>query len=332
MADQAIAEATRLAPNDPEVIIGQGKIRYECYKDYDGAVALYRKVLATHPNYTEAHEYLAYVYRRLGRWVEMLDEFRAALSSAPSSAKLARTYLAELLRARRLKEAAAVIRDLQRYWPDDRGTGYDAALASFEVSGGSDAELERWYAKIPADERDGEDIIGKRFERAICTGNEPMLLDLIRSHGVSGNLDAASLLLFRDEQDLLRKSLDQLKPELDEFLHRQPQFFGAWVRQAKYQALQGNRTEALVAISRARQLMPEASDAANGVNTAAELTVALTWLGDKDAAISECERLIKIPRGFHVIDLQHYIPLKPLRDDPRIQALIADPKNSEPLF
>ena len=332
MAEQAIAEASRLAPDDPEVIMGQGEMRYYCYNDYDGALALFRRVLTTHPNYPKAHEYSAYVYRRQGRWAETLAEFRVSWNCAPADPQAARCLLKELMRARRLKEAGEFLRDMQRYWPDDPDVAFESAKASFEVTGGSDADLEQWFARLPEKERDTDATVDRRMDWAICSGNEPMMLELMRSGRFTKDLDVDSLLLFRNEQDLLQKSLDEAKPDLDDRLRHQPQFWATWKDLAKYYALRGNRTEALAAISRARQLLPEASDAANGVNLSNEIATVLVWLGDTDAAISEIERLIKIPNGLHVIDLQHYVPLKPVREDPRIRALIADPKNNAPLF
>ena len=78
--------------------------------------------------------------------------------------------------------------------------------------------------------------------------------------------------------------------------------------------------------------MPESADAWNGANYAIDLAEALMWLGEKDAAIAEITRLIRHPHGVHVWELEHTVWWQPIRNDPRIQALIKDPKNREPLF
>ena len=63
------------------------------------------------------------------------------------------------------------------------------------------------------------------------------------------------------------------------------------------------------------------------------------WVGEKDLALAEFARLLKIPHGTNVFtaargssSLAAQVSFKPLWDDPRFQALLADPKNNEPLF
>jgi serine/threonine-protein kinase len=58
----------------------------------------------------------------------------------------------------------------------------------------------------------------------------------------------------------------------------------------------------------------------------------LAWVGEKDEAIAEYSRLLHVPYGANV-NLSRVDPgWLPIRDDPRFKALLADPKNNEPLY
>jgi len=47
------------------------------------------------------------------------------------------------------------------------------------------------------------------------------------------------------------------------------------------------------------------------------------WVGEKEQAFAEIERLMKIPRGPRYGHLRYYPQYDPLRGDPRFQELLA---------
>jgi hypothetical protein len=58
-----------------------------------------------------------------------------------------------------------------------------------------------------------------------------------------------------------------------------------------------------------------------------------TWVGDKDRAISEISRLLRVPySGLSIHEMKRQPVYAPRRDDPRFEALLNDPKNNAPLF
>lgn len=59
--------------------------------------------------------------------------------------------------------------------------------------------------------------------------------------------------------------------------------------------------------------------------------IALAWIGRKDEAVAEFERLIKEPSELNVHVMRHCLDFWPLRDHPGFQAILDDPANSQPL-
>ncbi|MDA0345991.1 MAG: hypothetical protein O3C43_05690 [Verrucomicrobia bacterium] len=59
--------------------------------------------------------------------------------------------------------------------------------------------------------------------------------------------------------------------------------------------------------------------------------IAMAWLGKKDEAVAELDRLIKEPSMLNVHFMRHCLDFWPLRDHPGFQAILNDPANSQPL-
>ena len=100
------------------------------------------------------------------------------------------------------------------------------------------------------------------------------------------------------------------------------------------EALLGQAAEALRDARKAVELMPESLDANDGPRYSRTLAVVHAWTGDKDRALAELTRLLRVPFGYEgsVHDLRVDAAFAPLRGDPRFEALLKDPKNHAPLF
>jgi hypothetical protein len=103
-------------------------------------------------------------------------------------------------------------------------------------------------------------------------------------------------------------------------------------------AFLGDKEQALHHARRATEIRPESRDVIYGTGNAVGYASVLAWVGEKDRAIAEVARLLRIPYGVNVRAARNGAgnhwggSLKPLLDDPRFQALLADPANNAPLF
>ena len=96
-----------------------------------------------------------------------------------------------------------------------------------------------------------------------------------------------------------------------------------------------HKEEALRCARKAVELVPESMDGSGGPRLRADQAFVHAWTGDKDSALAEYTRLFGIPvysGEVNVHVMKHHPFFFPLQGDPRFEALLADPKNNQPLF
>jgi tetratricopeptide (TPR) repeat protein len=98
------------------------------------------------------------------------------------------------------------------------------------------------------------------------------------------------------------------------------------------EAILGHREEAVHCAEHSVELMPESADALDGVGYAKLRAKVYDWIGDKEKALAEYKRLLRVPSPFflNVHEMKH--GYSSLRGDPRFEALLTDPQNNAPLF
>jgi hypothetical protein len=101
---------------------------------------------------------------------------------------------------------------------------------------------------------------------------------------------------------------------------------------AQIEALLGHKKEALAAAQQARTILPEAVDALSARGPHLALAFVLAWTGDKPAACAELKQLLATGGQPNVNWLKNGPWFAPLKDVLPFKALLADPKNSAPLF
>lgn len=116
-------------------------------------------------------------------------------------------------------------------------------------------------------------------------------------------------------------------------LKQQPENDTIVMRLAWIAALSGNREEALRRAVEAARLRPESVDAWFSAHLRPRLAVVHAWNGDKDRAIADYARLLRVPnRRLNIHEIKRSPVYAPLRGDPRWEALLNEPKNNAPLF
>ncbi len=351
-ADAAINHAVSLAPDNPEIIRQLGAYAYLVYRDYPRATALYEKVIRLQPNNAEAIVQLGLVQRRQGRWLESVTTMRRALELDPRNLEMMGYTLHPLLTGRRWNEARVLSRRVIETDPSyelQRSAGNSSARVEF-LATGSTKQGDEWLARLSPAQLASPPIMGWRKHWAVLKGDyaEWQRLDEIqpfdgldesRAEQAAG---AAMILAAQGDMARATTRLGGALAEVRAELLVQPSNAKLWAALSRMEALLGQNEAALRDAKKAVELLPEGVDAALGTVFTANLAAVYAWIGDKDRAIAEITRLLRIPThsgsfggmssvvNIHTLRVSpHFFPL---RGDPRFKALLNDPKNNEPLF
>jgi hypothetical protein len=102
---------------------------------------------------------------------------------------------------------------------------------------------------------------------------------------------------------------------------------------ASFEAMLGHTGEAVRLTSRRLELLPETRDALDGPVALYYAACVHAMVGDKDRALAELARVLRMPGSWSAPHLMRSDPyLVALRGDPRFEALLNDPANNAPLF
>ncbi|MBI4626499.1 MAG: TIR domain-containing protein [Verrucomicrobia bacterium] len=285
------------------------------------------------------------IERRQGRWTESLGSFRMAVQLDPGNLRTAFDLASLLAAGRRFDETQAQQRRIVERLPDDLDTNFELAYLSFLATGAT-REMEDFVVRLPAHQANSDRGIALRKRWALLHGDvaEVVRLDRIEHYpGVTGALAMAVGLATQGDVATARARLENYPVTLRSAVEREPNSHSSWAILGQMEALLGHKDDALRCARKAMELLPESRDAVQGARYRAALAFVEAWTGDKDAAIANYARLLRIPYfssagglNFSTLTTVHVMKhdprYAPLRGDPRFEALLNDPKNHAPLF
>ena len=350
-ADAAINHAVSLAPDNPEIILMLGRYAYSGYRDYPRATAQYEKIIRLQPNNAPAISSLGVVQRRQGRWLESVTNMRRGLELDPGNQHAMVALLPSLLAGRRWTEARALSRKLFEIDPSfelQSDAGNSSARVEF-LATGSTKQGDEWLSRLSPAQLASPPIMAWRKNWAVVKGDyaEWQRLDGIQpfdggdASRAEETAHAAMMLAAHGDMAGAATRLGGALAEVRAELLVQPSNAKLWAALSRMEVLLGQKEAALRAARQAVELLPESVDALMGPSFTANLAAVYAWSGDKDRAIAEITRLLRIPISsdgasavslINIHALRVYPQFFPLRRDPRFEALLNDPKNNEPLF
>jgi len=340
-AREASETAARLAPDDPAVIEGQGDYYYYGYRDYAHATENYARLAQLRPNDPALFWSMALIQRRQGRFADAWRNFQRAIELDPDNATYVTTAIELLLMGRRYREGEALARKAVQTWPDNLFAAEFVAALAYSARGSTAESTEFGRRVVPPAAR--AEHIYYQHVLALMRGDwaEVVRLDGLQRHFESEDdpswqqdINTAAALAETGDLPAARARAREALAAMQAEETRQAGNDVLWVNLAVAHAMLGDKAESMRCREKALALMPPSRDAIAGTFDAATLAGALAWCGEKDRALAEFEQLLHRPWGTNIHrDRGFWVgSWLPLRDDPRFQALLADPKNNEPLF
>ncbi len=344
-ARAAIDRARELAPDDPVVLGLMGDYYFHANHDYAHATEQYLRLAEIRPNDPQIAYSLGRIQRRQGRWVDALANLRRANALDPASPEVIAELFALLMDGRRFPEAEALMRQQVKNAPEVFEAGFGLAVAAY-FARGSVAEMNE-FARKDFGPAKASAVISRRKLLARLRGDWAEAVRLDRQLPVDDNywsswaqdIAASVTLAHTGDRAGARARAAATLPAMLAVMQSQPDnsWLHGWLALAY--AMTGDKAHAVAHAERSVAILPESQDAVFGAENSLLAAAALAWVGEKDRALGEFARCLRIPHGAKVVAARNgftgpdtQCSWQPLQDDPRFQALLNDSKNNEPLF
>ncbi len=329
-SEREASRALELAPDDPICRLTRGYHAYYFRRDYDGAHQLFVSVLEEHSGDLETDAFLARamgaIQRRRGDYEDSLRYFERALSLEPNdivgAAEAARTHLAARGHARAASILDRVLVEepdsagifVTRAWVEIKGTGsLERARTFLEQSPGGDAAM----VELSRYERDWPRYLAALDQ--IEPGRQTSGL------GVWHVLAGFAHRQLGNEEEARRHFESALEISEKLFLEAGQQVGNAPVLRGLALAYLGRSDEAVRLADTLPQLLPR-GDRFTGPRVGEIKAEILAAAGEAEYAIDQIERMLSTSYtdALTVWDLRLDPIWDPLRDHPRLQALVAE--------
>ena len=303
VAKDALEHAQKLQPNSPETLLALGYYQYYVLGDYGLAKATFRLVNKLSPRNSEVAWALSAVNRRLGQWNESLVWVEQALALDPRNGELI--------------TSAAWTYQMMRQFPTalklyDRAldiVASDPDLLSEEASvSQAQGNLER-AAKFLSDITADTPFEGAFFIKALQLRLERNYTEAVRflqarlatSQFTSEFYKGAARVHLAYAQRLAGDSAgakvtaEEARNTLEPLCQRQPNNYNFAAWLARAYAALDEKDLALKEAERAIRLLPSAKDAVDGPGAEENLALVQTIFGENNGAIPTLRRLLQTP-------------------------------------
>lgn len=333
----ALAQAIRLAPEDPAVIHAQG-LGAEANEDLAGARKFYERALQSTPGDIEVLGSLGNLATQERKWAEAMGYLRRAQTLDPRNPIVLWGAYNALLNLRQHDQAAQNARLLVELQPDSLDAAFALASVPF-FSRGSRQEMETLLARLTPEQHLDPKVVAAKFNWYYhAIGDARAYVELSDRQGTDINFsDADSTMQYaealcvlgrRDRAAaLVRPVLDQLNTKLA----ASPNDIRLLSSVAYAQALVGDRDATLATLD---HMLAQVDSLPLRLQyyVRANAGIVYGWIGEKDKAVDQLAPQLRVPTAAtsSVHALRHDIDFSPLRGFPRWEAALADPASSQP--
>ena len=339
-AAAAFQKAQALASDDPLVKIEAGYYYLYARRDLKQAEKVYADVLAVAPFNTDALLGLAFVRSRQLQWVEYTSLLERALKSDPRNPQTINSLAYQYLEFRQYEAAMALFRQFITLRPGNYDAQVKLYVAEYWRTGSWEA-YDKWRQTVPPGEEaassrvkfyDIDRALGKRdFNEAqrLLTTESSDLKDYAEFH-LGDQAAVAVVLRAKGDLEGASKLAKELLVQVDLKLGKLPDDEGLLDTKGTLHAVLGERDAAFNALEKRVSMARDRGELRNAETQQRDRLRLLALLGDRERALAEVERQLKLPGSFpHAMRVDPWIAS--LWDDPKFKALVNDPANNAPL-
>jgi tetratricopeptide (TPR) repeat protein len=327
--------ALRLAPDLPQAHIAMGLAHYWGRRDYRRALDEFAIALKGLPNDAELWGQIGYVHRRLGHWDDVFASFEKAVRLNPRDASLYYDLGGQTYQAMHRYGQAVGAYDRALSLAPDLHVAAIRRGSTYVLWQGQLDSLRAVLSRIPGDAELGTlgDVTAQRAALLLWERKPDSLLQLIQLSHVDvqegqdfflpSALYAAWAHRLRGDHKATRAAFESARARLDSVVGELPDDWR--VHAARGLALAGlsRRDEALSEARWLQQSVVYREDAYKGPSVAEDRARILAQAGDAEAALAEIDRLLAGPSWLSVHTLRLDPRWDPLRQHPRVKALLA---------
>lgn len=341
-AGHALARAQSLAPDDPIVMIADGKHSEDVKNDDERAATIYERVLQRAPNHLDALLRLSAVRGKQRRDREWADLGERVLAIDPRNAS-ALLGLSNAYRNYRHYDRALVLqKQLINLRPDDLDLIAKYHLIEYWRTG-SWSSYDSWRSTLPQGVElkiarirnvDADRALARRDFKEVLrltdadTDDTRAMIDG-RDPGYKGALRAMIYRAMGDEERAALEARAALQV-FDAYIGRDANDESLHFEKARMHALLGERDRALAVHAQAIEVARRNNGLRGEEYAKRDILRIHALLGDKGPTLIELSRQLKLPSSW-AHDFRVMLELAPLWDDAEFQSIISDTANNAPL-
>jgi serine/threonine-protein kinase len=335
LAEAAIQVAARLRPDAGETHLVRAENLYRGYRDYEGAIAELELARRTLPNDVRLFQLTAAIQRRQGYWQESTRNFERCVELNPRGIETLRGGATNYDWLRRYADQKSALARALAVFPNDIQTRL--ARASVELDEEADIRplhqmLDSIRATNPAAmpriadswlwcavaERDATAAKNALDEVETPTFADDALLSRSFLEGFIARMTK--------DEGKAQSDLVAARAEQEKIVQAQPNNVHALCGLGLTDAYLGRKEDALREGRHAVELLPVEKDAVTGVYGVECLALIAAWIGDRDLAFEQLDRIIRLPSPLSYGRLKLNPFWDPLRSDPRFEKLLEKAK------
>jgi tetratricopeptide (TPR) repeat protein len=335
LAEAAIQAAARLDPNAGETHLARAQNLYWGYFDYNGALAELEIARQTLPNDFRVPRLMGYIQRRQGHWEESRRNHERSAELNPRSIEMRAAIAGNYTFLRRYADLKSALASTLAVFPNDLDTAYSSAYVEFQAKADTrplhqmidsiratnptpTPDIAEWWLACALAERDT--TAAKKALDAHCEGE----IDLGDEVRLSRSFVEGLIARMTKDEGKAQSVFVAARAEQQKVVQAQPNDNQELGLLGLIDAYLGRKEEALREGQRAVELA--ARDPLEGVRQVANLAMIAAWVGDKDLAFEQLEKIIRRPSYLSYGTLKLFPWWDPLRGDPRFERIMEQAK------